>query len=150
MKFSITFALATIAAVSFGATAVIAQSDPVKTRENLMNENNNHAKVMVQMMRGQKPFEAKAVEAAFTQWADTARQLPSLFPDNARTGGDNRASPKIWENKKDFDEKAAAFGKAVADNRAEAVASLDGLKAAIPVVGKGCDNCHENYRLSKR
>ena len=76
--------------------------------------------------------------------------MPGLFPDNAKTGGDNRASPKIWENKKDFEAKAAAFGKAVADNRAEAVASLEGLKAAIPVVGKACDNCHELYRLSKK
>jgi cytochrome c556 len=73
-----------------------------------------------------------------------------LFPENSKTGGDNRASPKIWLNKKDFDEKAAAFGKAVADNRDKAKASLDGLKTAIPVVGKGCDNCHEDYRLSKQ
>ena len=71
-------------------------------------------------------------------------------PRRAKTGGDNRASPKIWENKKDFEEKIAAFGKSVADNRAKAVASLDGLKAAIPVVGQACDNCHKPYRLSKR
>jgi cytochrome c556 len=136
-------------AVVLSVGAAVAQSDPVKTREDLMKQNNEHAKTVVQIMKGQKPFDSKAVEAAFAQWAETAQKLPSLFPDNAKIGGDNRASPKIWENKKDFEAKAAAFGKAVADNRTKAIASLDGLKAAIPVVGKGCDNCHENYRLSR-
>lgn len=139
-----------VIAVALGAGAVIAQQDPVTTRENLMKENNKNAIAAVKMIRGQAPFDAAAVDAAFAQWADTAQKLPGLFPENSKTGGDNRASPKIWLNKKDFDEKAAAFGKTVADNRDKAKASLDGLKAAIPVVGKGCDNCHEDYRLSKQ
>jgi cytochrome c556 len=137
-------------AIGLSVSAVIAQQDPIKTRENLMKENNSNARTMVQMMRGQKPFDAAAVEAAFAQWADTAKQLPGLFPDNAKTGEDTRASPKIWENKKDFDAKAADFGKAVADNRDTAKASLDGLKTAISAVGKACDNCHEDYRLSRQ
>jgi cytochrome c556 len=141
-----------LAAVAVGLSvgAVIAQQDPVKTRGDLMKQNNDHAKTMVQMMRGQTPFDASKVDAAFTQWADTAKVFATLFPDNAKTGGDNRASPKIWENKKDFEAKVAAFGKAVADNRDKAKASLDGLKAAIPVVGKECDDCHKDYRLSKQ
>jgi len=135
------------AALSIGA--VVAQQDPVTTRENLMKENNKHALVVVRMMRGQAPFDAAAVDAAFAQWADTAQKLPSLFPDNSKTGGDNRASPKIWVNKKDFDAKAAAFGKSVAENRAKGKGSLDGLRAAIGAVGKACDDCHKEYRLGK-
>ncbi len=130
--------------------AVLAQSDPVKEREDLMKGNDKGAKAVVAMMRGQQPFDAKAVDEAFAQWAKTAQNLPSLFPENSKTGGDNRASPKIWVNKKDFDQKAAEFSKAVADTRAKAVASLDGLRAVIPVVGKACDNCHNEYRLSRR
>ena len=130
--------------------AAMAQSDPVTTRENLMNQNNDHAKAVVLMMRGQAPFDAAAVDAAFEQWADTAQKLPGLFPENSKTGGDNRASPKIWLNKKDFDAKAAAFAKAVAETHDKAKSSLEGLRAAIPVVGKACDNCHEDYRLSKQ
>ncbi len=140
------------AALAVGLTinAAVAQQDPVTVREDLMKKNNDHAKAVVQMMRGQAPFDAVAVDAAFKQWADTAQKLPSLFPDNSKTGGDNRASPKIWVNKKDFDEKAAAFAKAVAENHDKAKSSLDGLKAAIPVVGKACDDCHKEYRLSKQ
>ena len=136
-------------AVALSAGAVMAQQDPVTTRENLMKENNKHAIAVVRMMRGQAPFDAAAVDAAFAQWADTAQKLPSLFPDNSKTGGDNRASPKIWVNKKDFDAKAAAFGKSVAENRDKGKGSIEGLRAAIPAVGKACDDCHKDYRLGK-
>ena len=136
-------------AVGLSISAAIAQQDPVTAREGLMKKNNDHAIAVVQMMRGQAPFDAAAVDAAFEQWADTAQKLPSLFPDNSKTGGDNRASPKIWLNKKDFDEKAAAFAKAVAENHDKAKSSLEGLRAAIPVVGKACDDCHKEYRLGK-
>lgn len=142
----IAFALAIVAA--FATTAVLAQQDPIAARKALMKANNDNARAMVQTMRGQKPFDAAAVEAAFAQWAETAQKFPGLFPEGSKTGGDTRATPKIWLNKKDFDEKAVAFGKAVAENRDKAKASLDGLKAAIPVVGKTCDNCHEDYRAS--
>jgi cytochrome c556 len=53
-------------------------------------------------------------------------------------------------NKKDFDAKAVAFGKAVADSRDKAKTSVDGLRAAIPAIGEACDNCHKNYRVSKQ
>ena len=131
-------------------SAVIAQSDPIATRKSLMKQNDEHARTVVQMMRGQKPFDTAAVDAAFAQWADTAQKLPGLFPDNSKTGQETLALPKIWLTKSDFDAKAAAFGKAVAENRDKAKASLDDLKAAITMVGKGCDNCHEDYRQTKR
>ncbi len=148
MKFATAFAALAIA--TLGATAVIAQSDPIAARQALMKGNNDNAKVVVAMMRGQAPFDAAKVDAAFAQWEDTAKKLPGLFPDDSKTGGKTRATPKIWETKSDFDAKAAAFGKAVADNRVKAKESLDGLKAAMVPVGDGCDNCHKDYRQSSR
>src|SRR5215470_6709107 len=94
--------------VAGGTSAVIAQSDPIKTRMGLMKANADNAKIMVQMMRGQAPFDAAKVNAAFNQWAETAEKLPGLFPDNSKTGEKTRAAPKIWEAKADFDAKAAA------------------------------------------
>lgn len=136
-------------AVALSIGAAIAQQDPVTTRENLMKANNKHAIAVVHMMRGQAPFDAAEVDAAFKQWADTAQKLPGLFPEGSKTGGDNRASSKIWLNKKDFDVKAAAFAKAVAENHEKRKSSLEGLRAVIPVVGKACDDCHKDYRLGK-
>jgi cytochrome c556 len=141
-------ALTTIVVV-FGAGAVIAQSDPIKARMALMKGNDDNARLVVQMMRGQAPFDAAKVDGAFAQWAETAQKLPGLFPDNSKTGQKTRAASKIWVTKADFDAKAAEFGKVVAENRDKAKASLDGLRAAIPAVGNACDNCHKDYRTSK-
>lgn len=148
MKFSTALAAFAAAALVIGAAAALAQSDPIKARQQLMKGNNDGAKAVVGMMRGQRPFDAKEVEAAFAQWADTAQKLPGLFPENSKTGEKTRAAPEIWLDREDFDAKAAAFGKAVADNHAKAVGSLDGLKVAIGAVGKACDDCHKKYRLS--
>jgi cytochrome c556 len=142
--------VAAAALIALGTGAVIAQSDPIAARKALMKHNSDGAKVLVAMMRGTAPYDAAKVAPVFSQWAETAQKLPGLFPDNSRTGEETRASPKIWENKADFDAKAAAFGKAVADNRDKAKESLDGLKAAIGAVGDACDNCHQDYRLSRR
>jgi cytochrome c556 len=133
-----------------GAGAVIAQSDPIATRMALMKENQSNAEIVVRMMRGQEPFDAAKVDAAFAQWADTARKLPSLYPDNSKSGQKTRAAPKIWVTKADFDAKAAEFGKVVADNRDKAKSSVDGLRAAIPAIGNSCDACHKDYRLARQ
>lgn len=142
-------AAAGLAAVA-AATSVLAQSDPIAARMALMKGNNDNFRNVAQMMRGQQPFDAGKVDAAFAQWAETAAKLPGLFPENSKTGEKTRAAPAIWENKKDFDQKAAELAKAVADNRAKAKESLDGLKAAMKPVGDACDNCHKDYRLSQR
>lgn len=141
-------ALAAVVVV-LGSDAVIAQSDPIAIMA-LMKGNDDNARVVVQIMRGQAPFDAAKVDAAFAQWAHSAQKLPGLFPDNSKTGQKTRASSKIWVTKVDFDAKAAEFGKAVAENRDKAKTSLDGLRAAIPVVGNACDSCHKDYRLSKQ
>jgi cytochrome c556 len=142
-------ALAAIVVI-FATGVVIAQSDPIATRMALMKENQNNAEIVVRMMRGQAPFDAAKVDAAFAQWGDTAQKLPTLFPDNSKSGQKTRAAPKIWMTKADFDAKAAAFAKVVADNREKAKGSVDGLRAAIPAVGNACDACHKDYRLSRQ
>ena len=142
-------AFAAIFVVTAAVTA-LAQSDPIAARKALMKENDQNAVIVVRMMRGMAPFDAAKADAAFAQWADTAQKLPGLFPDSSKTGQKTRASSKIWVTKADFDAKAAAFGKVVADNREKAKASLDGLRAAIPAIGKTCDACHRDYRLSRQ
>jgi cytochrome c556 len=137
-------------AVACGTSAVIAQSNPIQARQALMKANGRNAGVVARMVKGQDPFDPAKVDAAFAQWAETAQKLPGLFPDDSKTGDKTRAAPKIWQAKADFDAKAAAFGKVVADNRDSAKASLDGLKVAVAAVGKACGNCHEDYRLPEQ
>jgi cytochrome c556 len=144
------FVLLAAAIVAACSGAVIAQSDPIAARKAMMEQNNDHAIALVKMMRGMAPFDPAQIDVAFAQWADTAERFPGLFPDGSKTGGKTRASTKIWVNKKDFGAKAAAFGKAVADNREKAKASVAGLRAAVPAVADACDDCHKDYRVSRQ
>lgn len=144
------WALVAAALTAAAATSAAAKSDPIAARMALMKGSSDNARNVAQMLRGQQPFDAAKVDAAFAQWAETAEKLANLFPPGSQTGETTRAAPAIWDNKKDFDEKAAAFGKAVADNRAKARESLDALKVAFKPVGDTCDACHKDYRLPKR
>jgi cytochrome c556 len=134
-----------VAAVAVSATAVIAQSDLLSQRKALMKKNGEFAAAVNKMVKGEAPFDAVQVQAAFAKWSETAGLLPTLFPEPPKPGEDSRALPKIWEAKSDFDAKIAAFTKAVSDNKSKA-GTLDELKVAYPLVGKTCGNCHEPYR----
>jgi cytochrome c556 len=134
-----------IVAVGIGVSAVVAQSDPIAARKALMKSNGQHSGALNRMVRGEDPFDAGKVTAAFTNWADAAQKLPPLFASPPPPGADTRALPKIWETKPDFDARLAAFGKAVADNKDKAK-TLDELKVAYPLVSKNCNDCHEMYR----
>ncbi len=134
-----------MAVAVLGVTTVMAQSDPLSRRKPLMKGNLDGALAVNKMVRGEAPFDAAKVNAAFAQWEETAQKLPNLFPEPPKPGQDTRALPKIWENKADFDAKIAAFAKAIAENKDKAK-TLDELKVAFPNVNNACNNCHEPYR----
>lgn len=132
-------------AIAVGVTAVMAQSDPIAQRKALMKENNKHSGALNKMVRGEDPFDAAKVTAAFANWSATAAKLPPLFASPPPAGADTRALPKIWENKPDFDAKLAAWSKAVTDNKDKGK-TLDELKVSFAAVNNACNNCHELYR----
>ena len=133
-----------VAMIAVGVTAVVAQSDPLAARKALMKANNDNARNLVRITRGEEPYDAAKVNAAFAQWAETAQKFGALFPDNSKTG-ETRATPKVWETRSDFNTKIAEFAKAVADNRDKAK-NVEEVKVALAAVGKTCDGCHEPYR----
>lgn len=138
------------AAMLLGIGSVVAQQDLVNQRQSLMKANGrNMGTVLSATAKGEKPYDQAAIDAALAQLEDTAKKLPTLYPDSTKglkADSDYSASSKIWENKSDFDAHIASFAKAVADAKSR-VKDLDALKAAMPAIGKGCSGCHENYRL---
>jgi cytochrome c556 len=142
--------LLVVGMLAIGLGAVSAQQDLVGQRQKLMKDNGKNLGVVLgAMVKGEKPYDQAAVDAALTQLDHSAKTLTSLFPDSSKglkTGGDYDASPKIWENRSDFEAHAASFGKAVGEAKAS-VKDLATLKAAVPVLGKQCSGCHETYRL---
>jgi cytochrome c556 len=138
----------TIAATFAGLTAITAayaQQSPIEARQALMKLNGRHAGAMARIAKGDDAFDTTKVNAAFDQWADTAAKFPALFPDTSKSG-ETRALPVIWTDRPKFDAEIAKFAKDVADNRAKAVANIDGLKAALAVLGRDCSSCHEAFR----
>jgi len=137
-------------AILVGIGAVAAQQDLVNQSKTLMKSNGkNLGGVLSPMVKGEKPYDQAAVTAALAQLDDTAKKLPTLYPDSvkgAKAEGDYSPSPKIWESKSDFEAKIAGFAKAVTEAKAQ-VKDLDTLKANLGTIGKACSACHETYRV---
>jgi len=137
-----------VAACALGATAVLAQQDPIAARKALMKANGDQAKIGAAMAKGEAPFDLAKAQQVFATFSDSAGKEGGLFPENSKTGGDTAALPKIWETPDDFKAKLAKFG---ADTKAAqaSVKDFDSFKAAFGTVGKDCGGCHESYRVKK-
>lgn len=147
MKFATVFAAA-IAVAALGATATIAQQDPIAARRAIMKENGAQAKIGAAMAKGEQPFDLAAAKKMFATYADAAGKMPNLYPANSKTGGETTAAPKIWEDMAGFKAAFAKFGTEAKAAEA-AVKDLDSFKAQFGAVVKNCGGCHESYRVKK-
>ena len=134
-----------VAVLAFGATTLVAQTDPIAARKALMKSNGDQNRVATEMLEGKRPFNLDEAKKVFVVFAEAGEKAPALFPDNSKTGGDTAALPPIWENKADFNAKLAKFAsesKAAGD----ATKDLDTFKVQITEVRKNCGGCHQTYR----
>jgi cytochrome c556 len=139
-----------VAALLLGAGAVTAQQDIVKERQTLMKSNGRAlGGTLSAMAKGDKPYDQAAVDAALNVLDDTAKKLPTIFPESTKglkAEGDYSTSPKVWEDKAGFDAHIVSFTKVVTDAKAK-IKDLDSLKANVGGIGKECGGCHETFRL---
>jgi len=132
-----------------GIGAVTAQQDQVKVTQDVMKGNGKNAGALAAMVKGEKPYDQAAVDAAMAQFEDTIKKFPTLFPDSIKgmkPDGDYSATAKVWEDKAGFNDHIATFAKAVSDAKGK-IKDLDTLKATLPTIGKACGGCHETYRV---
>ena len=142
--------LGALAVVALGATALMAQNlAPIKERQELMKKSDEDLKLLSKMMRGEVPYDASKVTAAYADMESTYKKVQSLFPDDSKTGENTRATPKVWENRSDFDAKLASLVKITADAKAKATSEA-AFKEIHPTVIKGCDDCHADYRARRQ
>ena len=148
MKLTTAISAALLAAVAFGATAVLAQQNPILERQELMKADGKEAKLGAAMAKGEKPFDLAAAKKIFATFENAAEKMPNLFPPDSKTGHKTTAAPKIWEN---MDDVKARFQKLGADaKKAEAsVTDLASFKTAFGAIGKDCGGCHREYRIKK-
>ena len=130
--------------------AVVAQQDVANQTQTTMKATGRAlGAVLGPMFKGEKPYDQAAVDTALTQLADTAKKLPTMFPESikgVKVEGDYSASPKVWQDKAGFAAKIDSFAKVVTEARAK-IKDLDSLKASVPAIGKECSACHETFRL---
>jgi cytochrome c556 len=106
---------------------------------------------MIAMVKGEKPYDQATVNAALAQLDETAKKLPTMFPDSIKgmnPGGDYEVAAKIWDDKAGFKAKIDSFAKIVTEDETK-ITDLDTLKATAPAIGKECGNCHETFRIKK-
>jgi cytochrome c556 len=56
------------------------------------------------------------------------------------------SSPKIWQNKADFDAKVPPVAKTIADVKGSS-RDVASLKVAYDKIQEKCTDCHETFRL---
>ena len=127
-----------------GAGAVLADADAIAQRRALMKSNGEAAKTLAGMLKG-APFDLAAAQASLKTFADVGTKMPSLFPEDSKTGGGTQALSSIWENKSDFEARFATFGKDATAALA-AVSDEASFKANVPKIFQNCGGCHEKYR----
>ena len=128
----------------------IAQQDVVKqTQADMKGNGKALGGVLTPMVKGEKPYDQAAVNDALKVLDDTAKKLPTMFPESikgVKIEGDYSSSPKIWEDKAGFAAKIDSFAKVVTEAKAK-IKDLDSLKTTVPAIGKECSGCHETFRL---
>ena len=132
------------AIIAVGATAVLAEGDPIAARKALMKENGAQSRVAREMIEGKQPFDVAKAQKVLHTFAANSEKAKDLWPESSKSG-DTAALPAVWENKADFEAKLAKFGldaKAAAGN----VKDLDSFKAVMGGIGKDCGGCHNTYR----
>ena len=129
--------------------AGIAQQDVANQTQTTMKATGRALAVLSPMVKGEKPYDQAAVNTALGQLEETAKKLPTMFPESikgVKIEGDYSSSPKIWEDKAGFAAKIESYAKVVTEAKAK-IKDLDSLKANVPAIGKECSGCHETFRL---
>jgi cytochrome c556 len=137
------------AAMMLAANAAHAQQAGevvIKTRQSIMQVNQNAAELVFGMAEGDIPFDAAAAKAALMIIAADNEVFPTLFPDDSK-GGKSKALPAVWEKKDAFaalSMKMAADARAAADAVTTKAALAD--SALLLQVGRNCTSCHGQFR----
>jgi len=133
-----------------GAGAVMAQQEVAVQQDNLMrSQAKSMYGVILKMTKGDIPYDQKAVDAAIDSLEADVAKIAKTFEVNPKQDVVNAtygSSPKVWQNKADFDSKIPPVQKAIADVKGK-IKDVASLKAAYTTMNDRCNDCHETYRL---
>ena len=139
-----------VAALLLGAGGVMADQQLAVKQDNLMrSQAKSLYSVIGKMLKGDIPYDQKAVDEAIAQLESSVATIATTFAENPKEDVVNASygsSPKVWQNKADFDSKIPPVQKAIAEVKGK-VKNLNDLKVAYNKINDRCTDCHETYRL---
>lgn len=140
--------LTVIALCLIGATSVVSAENQHDNREAAMKKIGGAMGGLSAIAKGQKDYDADTVKASLTSIKEAITVFPTYFPPGSEAD-DKGASPKIWENKADFEAHAAKLAANADALLAQLPADAAGVGAAMGTLGKSCGDCHQLYRLKE-
>lgn len=144
--------LLTVAAI-LGCSAASAHSGAtgiVKIRMDAMKSVADDMKILGQMVKGGRVFDASIAGQSAINISNHAKEIPNQFPENT-TQMPSEASPAIWSKWDEFTALAKTMTDS-ADNLTQAVQTAQSaadIRPAFGALGKTCSDCHETFRLKR-
>ena len=132
----------TISSVALAHSGV--KDKNVKERMMVMKEMANNTKIIGQMLKGKKSFDANEAKLALERLSSLSLETPKVFKINA-SDPKSEAKPAIWD---EFDE-FTRLSKDLAETSilfAGSIDSIDDLRPALRGISSGCKACHSRYR----
>lgn len=133
-----------------GGGAVMAQQEIAVQQDNLMrSQAKSMYGVILKMTKGEIPYNQKAVDEALADLEQSVAKIGKTFEVNPKQDVVNAnygSSPKVWQQKADFDSKIPPVQKAIAEVKGK-ITDMASLKAAYTSINDRCNDCHETYRL---
>lgn len=135
-----------VLALGFSSAAMADAKASIEAREACMKANGGMMKVMVPIIKGQKPYDKAAIDASIANAQKACGGWADWWGEDTKPGGavKTEAKAEIWSDPAGFE----AAGKAYVTAEAAVLASADeaSFKAAFPALGKACQGCHEKFR----
>jgi cytochrome c556 len=141
------------AVLALGMSAGFAMAGPaddaIKARQACMKGHGGVMGVAVPIMKGEKPFDAAALKAAYDAEGAACADWDKWWGADTQKGEtvETFAKAEIWTDPKGFEAAGGAWYAAA--QKLWAATDEASFKAAFPAVGEGCKGCHEKFRRPK-
>jgi cytochrome c556 len=143
-------ALVAVAAVVGAATIVVAQQNIAAEQDALMKSiAKSQYGVLSRMARGQSPYDQAAVDGALAQMEEAVGKIAVTFATNPKMKlpeDKYSPSPKVWENKADFESKIPPVLAAIKSYKGK-ITDAASAKMAFDDINAKCNGCHDTYQV---
>ena len=146
MKVWLSFGAALLTGAVALSGAAFGETEIIKMRQQLMESNQQAAKVASLMIRGTIPYDASVLEVLMNQIALETGIFPKLLLDSDKTNPTSNALLAAYSEAaklKTIAQKMSKDALAAADSASKGV---DAFRKAFGEVAGNCEDCHESFR----